>query len=86
MSETTKEMPDQQTEESDESQAVSNLKPNKNIIYPRREKKPPSYLNGYITNVQDQADQVMYGTDCCYKLSGFRDTFKEAIESPDAKH
>ena len=48
----TNEMPDQQTEESDESQAVSNLKPNVNIIHPRRERKPPSYLNDYITNVQ----------------------------------
>ena len=43
MSETTNEMPDQQTEEPDESQAVSNLKPNENIIHPRRERKPPSY-------------------------------------------
>ena len=86
MSETTNEMPDQQTEESDESQAVSNLKPNENIIHPRRERKPPSYLNDYITNVHDQADQVMYGVDCCYKLSGFPETYKEAMGSPDAKH
>ena len=49
-------------------------------------RKPPSYLNDYITNVQDQADQVMYGVDCCYKLSGFPETYKEAMESPEAKH
>ena len=28
----------------------------------------------------------MYGVDCCYKLSGFPETYKEAMESPDAKH
>ena len=28
----------------------------------------------------------MYGIDCCYKSSGFPETYKEAMESPDAKH
>ena len=37
MSETINEMPDQQTEDSDESRAVSNLKPNENIIQDVRE-------------------------------------------------
>ena len=52
----------------------------------RRERKPPSYLSDYITSVQDQADQIMHNVDYCYKLSGFPQTYQEAIESADAEH
>ena len=54
--------------------------------HPRRERKPRSYLSEYITSVQDQADQITHNVDYCYKLSGFPQTYREAIESADAQH
>ena len=85
-SEITNEVCGQQMEESDDSQAISGLQPNESVNHPRRERKPPSYLSDYITNVQDQLDQVIYSVDYCYKLSDFPQTYQEAIESPDAEH
>ena len=85
-SEIINEVPGQEMEESDDSQAISRLQPNESVNHPRRERKPLSYLSNYITNVQDQSDQVMYSVDYCYKLSGFPQTYQEAIESPEAEH
>jgi hypothetical protein len=77
--------PDQQTEESDESKADMNLQSDDGIGHSRRERKPPSYLSDYITNVQIGTDQVSGDVDYCYKVSGFPETYQEAIESPDAE-
>ena len=76
-SEITNEVCGQQMEESDDSQAISRLQPNESVNHPRRERKPASYLSDYITNVQDQSDQVIYSVDYCYKLSGFPQTYQE---------
>ena len=77
--------PDKQTEESDESKADMNLQSDDGIGHSRCERKPPSYLSDYITNVQIGTDQVSGDVDYCYKVSGFPETYQEAIESPDAE-
>jgi hypothetical protein len=71
--------PDQQTEESDESKADMNLQSDDGIGHSQRERKPPSYLSDYITNVQIGTDQVSGDVDYCYKVSGFPETYQEAI-------
>ena len=35
--------------------------------YPRRERKPPEYLNDYITNSEDDSDHALINFDYCYK-------------------
>ncbi|CAB4035581.1 Retrovirus-related Pol poly from transposon TNT 1-94, partial [Paramuricea clavata] len=77
--------PDQQTEESDESKADMNLQSDDGIGHSRHERKPPSYLSDYIKNVQIGTDQVSGDVDYCYKVSGFPETYQEAIESPHAE-
>ena len=62
-----------------------NLQFDDGIGHSRRERKPPSYLSDYITNVQIGTDQVSGDVDYCYKVSGFPETYQEAIESPDAE-
>ena len=85
-SEITNETPDQQTGGSDDGEASSISQPCEGPNHPRRERKPPSYLSDYITSVQDQADQITHNLDYCYKLSGFPQTYQEAMESADAEH
>ena len=62
-----------------------NLQSDDGIGHSQRERKPPSYLSDYITNVQIGTDQVSGDVDYCYKVSGFPETYQEAIESPDAE-
>ena len=52
----------------------------------RRERKPPAYLKDCVTNIQESSEQVLGSVDYCYKLSGFPETYQEAMESPDAEY
>jgi len=53
--------------------------------YPKRERKPPAYLNDYVTDFEED-DQVLSTIDYCYKMSAFPQTYKEAIESPESEY
>ena len=53
--------------------------------YPRRERKPPEYLNDYITNSEDDSDRALINFDYCYKATcNIPRTHREAIDSSDA--
>ena len=53
--------------------------------YPRRERKPPEYLNDYITNSEDDSDHALINFDYCYKATwNIPRYYKEAIDSSDA--
>ena len=49
----------------------------------RRERKPPSYMKDYVTDLDD--DQVKSNIDYCYRVFTFPQTYKEAIESPESE-
>jgi transposase InsO family protein len=77
---------DQQTEASDEGKGDVNSESDQEdgSKHLRRERRPPSYLNDYVTNVQLGTDHVLSSVDYCYKMSGFPQTYQEAMESADA--
>ena len=53
--------------------------------YPRRERKPPAYLNDNITNSDDDCDHALINFDYCYKATcNIPRTYREAIDSTDA--
>ena len=53
--------------------------------YPRRERKPPEYLNDYITKSEDDSDHALINFDYCYKATcKIPRTYREAIDSSDA--
>lgn len=51
----------------------------------RRERNPPSNLNDYVIDLEDQDDQVLSSVDYCYKISAFPLTYQEAIQSPKSE-
>jgi len=51
--------------------------------YPRRERKPPSYLSDYETKSDE--DNIMLNVDFCYKFSAFPQTYKEATDSSESE-
>ena len=51
--------------------------------YPRKKRKPPEYINDYITNSED--DSALINFDYCYKATcNIPRTYREAIDSSDA--
>ena len=55
-----------------------------NQRYPRREKKPPKYLEDYISDFGDE-DVSNASVDYCYRaICGVPQTYKEALQSPEA--
>ena len=53
--------------------------------FPRRERKPPEYLNDYITNSEDDSDHALINFDYCYKATcNITRTYREVIDSSDA--
>ena len=54
--------------------------------YPRRERKPPEFLNDNITNSEDDSDHALINFDHCYKATcNIPRTYWEAIDSSDAQ-
>lgn len=51
----------------------------------KRERKLPSYLRDYVTDMED-SDQVLTSIDYCYKFSAFPRTYQEAMESPESRN
>ena len=57
--------------------------------YPTRERRRPAYLNDYVTDLDEviaESDQVLSSVDYCYKVSGFSQTYQEAIESSESEN
>ena len=86
-----KESPREQAEEPRSGNQVeaSSEPPTESTRYPRRERRPPAYLNNYVTYLDESSidrDQVLYSIDYCYKVSSFPQTYQEAIEFPELEH
>ena len=73
-------VPEERSECKPQNQALPD---GQNERYPKRDRKPPSYLSDYETKVDDK---IMMNVDFCYKFSGFPQTYKEAIESSESDH
>ena len=83
--------PSQQAEEPRSgNQVASSQPPAESTGYPRRERRPPEYLNDYVTDLDESsiidADQALYCIDYFYKVSAFPLTYQEAIESPESEN
>ena len=73
-----------QTVSQDEDKDRADPKPSQNQRYPRREKKPPKYLEDYISDLDDK-DVSNASVDYCYRaICGVPQTYKEALQSPEA--
>jgi len=51
----------------------------------RRQRKPPAYLDDYVTVCDSGDDQTMVNNDYCYRVSAFLQSYKEAVESPESE-
>ena len=54
--------------------------------YPRRERRPPIHLQDYVTEDENEDNQMMKTVDYCYNVSAFPQTCQEAIQSPDSEN
>ena len=55
--------------------------------YPRRKRKPPEYLNDYITYSEDDSDHALINFVYCYKATcNIPRTYREAIDSSGAHY
>ena len=77
--------PDPQIKTTETQDNAQTEEDNKLRHYPRRERKPPEYLNDYITNSEDDCDHALINFDYCYKVTcNIPRTYTEAIDSSDA--
>lgn len=67
-----------------ESKTETQVSPDQGGRYPRRDRRPPTYLADYETNLDD--DQIMTNVDYCYKFSAFPQTYKDAVKSSDSEY
>jgi len=51
--------------------------------YPRRDRKPPAYLNDYVSDFED--DEVKTSIDYCYRIHAFPQSYEEAVKSPESE-
>ena len=58
--------PEPQIKTTETQDNAQTKKDSKLRYYPRRERKPPEYLNDYITNSEDDRDHALINFDYCY--------------------
>ena len=77
--------PDPQIKISDSQDNTQIEEDSKLRYYLWRERKAPQYLNGYLTNSEEDSDQALINIDYCYKVTcNVPLSYKEALNSSKA--
>jgi hypothetical protein len=67
-----------------EGHAIGNAQAG-NDRYPRRDRRPPAYLEDYETDPDLDEDQAKTSIDYCYRVHAFPQSYEEAVKSPESE-